>query len=287
MSSVRLAALNAARWFAANATTWILLSGIYSLTVSILLQTVVEQLQKKTISLFPVWILSMVLLLAPGALEKLPMPDLPSRWVGRKLFSEKFWSRLGGSSFLPLYLRHELRRTQTWVTLILTVTLGALLPQGREQAWIFIAQIPLQRALWSIGGWRRIALRTPDGTSLGGTLLLNAFLWSQLIQAFVAIASLAALHWFQNQALPASFVATSAATVSAVLGCSAVCMEGDAGRPWLVNFIGFSAGIIAAALVLWQPPLVILSAYVFSNLKHSVQNRLWAVEEFDEDALLS
>ena len=287
MTRHQLLLRNAARWFAAHAITWILLSAIYSLTVAILLQTIVEQLQKKPISLGPIWIVSMVLLLIPGALEKVPMPDLRLPGATRSFFSEAIWTQLGGASFLPLYLRHELRRTQTWVTLILTVTLASLLPTERAATWIFIAQLPLQRALWSIGGWRRIALRTPGGPQLGGALLLNAFLWSQMIQAAVALIAWSGLLLWDGKWQGTPVLALSAATLSGVLCCASVCMEGDAGRPWLVNFAGLSAALIGASLVYWQPALLILSGYVFSNLKHSVQNRLWSVEEFDEDALLS
>jgi len=257
------------------------------MAVAVLLQTIVEQLQKKPISLAPIWLGGMILLLIPGALEKLPLPELPFSMVRRSLFSERFWTQLGASSFLPLYLRHELRRPQTWLTLILTVALGALIPKERFALWIFVAQLPLQRGLWSIGGWRRIAVRTPGGPQLGGGLLLTAYLWSQAIQAAIALVAWGMLLLLEGKWETASFLHVTAATFSGVLCCAAVSMEGDAGRPWLVNFVGLSVALIASSLVYWQPALLILSAYIFSNLKHSVTYRLWSVEEFDEDALLS
>ncbi len=287
---MNLAALqlrNAARWFAANAITWVLLSSIYSLTVAILLQTIIERLQGAPAELAPIWLMSMLLLLIPGALEKLPLPNLPFQLSSRRLFSQTWWTRLGGSSLLPLYLRHELRRPQTWLTLVITVTLGALLPDAHLKLWIFIAQLPLQRALWSIGGWRRIALRTPDGPSEGATLLLTSFLWSQLIQGAVALLALLCARALENGTPAPDLAPLAAAQLASIFGCAAVTMEGDSGRPWLVNFAGLSAGIIAASVTLWQPALLLLAVYAFSNLKLNVKNRLWSVEEFDEDSLLS
>jgi hypothetical protein len=287
MTQTQLLLRNTYRWFVHHAALWLVLSSLYSLSVAVLLQTIVEQIQKKPVPLLPIWFAGMVLLLIPGALEKTPLPELPLSLTKKSFFSEQIWSRLGASSFLPLYLRHELRRTQTWITLILAVTLGALLPPERLALWIFVAQLPLQRGLWSIGGWRRIAVRTPGGPQLGGGLLLTAYLWSQGIQAAIALIAWAILLVFEGNWETGHFLQIAAATFSGVLCCAAVSMEGDAGRPWLVNFVGLSVALIASSLVYWQPALLILSAYIFSNLKHSVTYRLWSVEEFDEDAVLS
>jgi hypothetical protein len=286
MTAINLHLKNAARWFAANAVTWVLLSAIYSLTVAILLQTVFERLQGAQPELISIWVLSMGILLIPGALEFLPLPDLPRFRKKSRHFGEKFWTRLGGGSFLPLYLRHEFRRPQTWLTLVTAVTLGSFLEAEKLRIWIFISQLPLQRALWSIGGWRKIALRAPEGASLGASTLIASYCVSQVIQALIAWLSLLAVLTVSGASL-SPFIALLPACLSGVLCTAAVCMEGDSGRPWIVNFAGLSAGILGAALGLWEPALLVIAIYIYFNLKGSVKNRLWSVENFDEDSLLS
>jgi hypothetical protein len=286
MSPKALYIKNATRWLAANAVPWVLLSGIYSLTVAILLQTVLERLQGAQPALISIWMLSMAILLIPGALEHLPLPELPRLRPAKRLFRERIWSNLGGGSLLPLYLSHEFRRPQTWLTVLITVTLGSLLTDDRIRLFVFVAQLPLQRALWSIGGWRRIALRSPDGTALGASALIASYAVSQFLQLGIALVALATVRLSSGESL-SLLVEIIPACLSGVLCTAAVAMEGDSGRPWIVNFAGLSTGIIGAALGLWQPALLLISMYIYFNLKGTVKNRLWSVENFDEDALLS
>src|SRR5690606_37888150 len=100
-----------------------------------------------------------VLLLVPAILDSLPLPPLSfgKRPVGvlpKGVFGEPAIARAIGP-LGQLYLRHDLRRGGTWIAIILSVIAGSLLPEKLGPFWVFIALLPVQRALFTAERWHR------------------------------------------------------------------------------------------------------------------------------------
>jgi hypothetical protein len=95
----RLRLLSLMRFIREYLVSWGLLSLIYSLTLTLLLQPLLENALKTELAFKPLWALTCATLLLPGALEALRLPPLPFR---RGVFGERVWARLGGG-LTPLY----------------------------------------------------------------------------------------------------------------------------------------------------------------------------------------
>lgn len=276
--TTRLKLLNFARWLKEYLISWGLLSLIYSITVTVILEAVLENAFKSELDFGPIWIATAVLLLVPGVLEALPLPAVP--WIRRGFFSESFWRRLGGP-LVPLYLRHELRRGTTWLVLWISVALGTMLPPGKAAFFVFFAQLPVQRALYSIHRWRSIALVFRPMEC--GQALLSAVWIAQLIQwgiawmAFGIASEIPADQWLK----------LGAASLGAVLVGASMALEGDSGKPWMVNFISLAGGTLGGFLCLYSPWLLLAALYIAFNMRTIVLKRFLSVEHLDEDLVIS
>jgi hypothetical protein len=275
---------NLLRWAREYAVSWGLLSVIYSFTVTMILEPILERALRTELEPIPLWAATCALLLLPGALDSLPLPQVSFR-LGRfqvlrpGIFGERLFSRLGGP-LGPLYLRHELRRGSTWLMIVLTVLAAGLLPKGKQALWVLFAQLPMQRALYSVHSWRGLA-----AAHLGpkaGRPLLQALLLSQGFQ--VAFAWLAVgMAGFLPRDL---WLALGPAALGAGLAGAAVALEGDSGRPWLVNFFSLAAGTLGGYLCLASPWGLLAIAYLCSNTKGLAERRLLSVEHLDEDRIV-
>lgn len=277
---LRLRLLNAWRWLREYFWIWGFLSVIYSLTVALVLQPLVEQALKRELTLAPLWISVCALLLIPGMLERLPLPPISFRFfMPAGTFSERIWSSLG-EGLGRLYLRHELRRGAAWFTIVVVVLGGSLLPVGYRAFWVLLAQLPLQRALFSIHHWRAIAvLHHP---AHGAMRLMIAVTSAQLIQLGVGWVALGAVTGDFGQ----TWLKLGAGALGGLLAACATIFEGDSGRPWLVNFVAMTAAIVAGFLSFWSPWFVFLSIYGLLNMAGRVSGRLRSVEHLDEDHLV-
>lgn len=274
---VRLLLLNAWRWFKEYAVSWGVLSVIYSLTVSLLLQPILEQAFRHEFKLSWVWSVSCLLLLLPGVLEWMRLP--PFKLVKAGFFNEAIWVQKG-SPLLPLYLRHDLRRGPTWLALTLAVALGGVLPENKRALWILVAQLPVQRALYSLTHWKRVALTYFPNS--GAQNLVVSFGISQLIQALIASLAFAGTVGLsiEQTALYLN------AMVAMVVTSSALILEGDAGRPWLVNFFVLAGATLAGYLTLAFPITVLFVVYFWTSMRGAVKKRLFSVEHLDEDTVI-
>ena len=281
MTLGRLRLLNLLRWIKEYAISWGLLSAIYSYTLALILQPVLQKTLGGSVALPVVWILGIVLLLIPAGVEFLPAPPFHHpRWIiGERWFSEAGFRNFGGP-LLPLYLRHELRRFPTLLGIGFTTFAGVLLPLSHRGLWILIAQFPVQRALFSLQGWRGIALSASP--TQGGSWILRTLLVSQLIQLMVAWLALGLSGAFPM----AAWLQLGAGALSAVICSSSVALEGDSGRPWMVNFFSLAAGAVGGFLGYAYPWTVGLSLYIFYSMQAGVGKRLLSVEHLDEDRLL-
>ena len=272
MIPARLVILNLARWLREYAFVWGVLSVVYSLTVTLLLQPILERVFHREIPVAPLWALICGILIVPGILEHLPLPSFSLRRGLLSLMSK--------GSFIRLYLRHELRRGSTWLTIGLTVLVGVSLPDSKRALWILAAQLPVQRALYSIHRWRGLALSFQPQT--GASKLLAALSLSQVIQLLFAWSLLGLTGVFSVS----QWLLLGQGALGAVLSASMVAMEGDSGRPWIVNFISLASGILGGYLCYASPWVLLLVAYLFRNMQTNVGMRLHSVEHLDEDTLI-
>lgn len=281
---LNLRALNAWRWLKEYFISWGVLSAIYSVTVTLVLQPFLERALNRELPVAPIWALTCASLLVPGILESLNLGSISVRFKGLALlppgiFSEPLWNRLG-RSLVPLYLRHELRRGSTLLTLLLTVLAAGALPADKQAFWVLIAQLPAQRALYSIHHWRRLA--RGQFPAHGGPYLLTALACSQAIQWVISWGALG-LSGFVD---PAHWWRLGPASLGAVLSTSAVALEGDSGRPWMVNLIGMTAGILGGFLCLYSPFCLAGVAYFMIQLRKMAAERILSVESLDEDFVI-
>lgn len=278
----KLFALNLLRWLREYIVSWGLLSFIYSLTVTLILQSILEQALKKELEFKSLWFTTCATLLLPGLFEALKLPPLSFRkglltFMPPGVFGENLWQRWGGA-ITKLYLRHELRRGATWLVIVLVVLIASLLPDNKKALWVLIAQLPIQRALYSVHRWRGLALAFHP--KQGAEQLMRAIWASQFLQIFIAWIALVI-----TRSIPDPWMYGCAA-LGAVISAGSVAMEGDSGRPWMVNFIALAAGTLGGYLCLatpWALPFVI---YFGGRMAVAIENRLLSVEHLDEDTLI-
>lgn len=266
---MRLQLLNLARWFREYLLVWTALSFVYSITLVLVLQPLLELALKMEVPFWPLWIATCATLIFPAAVEALPQPL--SAELGRLSF---------GHGLIRLYLRHEFRRLGTWVGILVAVALAAIIPKDRAALWILIAQFPMQRALFSFQKWRVLAL--VEHPKLGSKSLMLALASSQLLQFLVAWLAVGAIGFFDANA----WLKLGLAGVAAVFAASAVCLEGDAGRPGLVNFITLAAAALGGFSTYAWPVGLGISAYLMMAMSGSIPERIRSVEHLDEDTLI-
>jgi len=268
----RLQLLNLLRWFREYSISWGLLSVIYSVTATMILQPLLEQAFQREIHFAPLWFLTCATLLVPGVIESIGFPPVP--WLVRRgKFKEL-------PVFMRTYLRHEFRRGSTWIAVLGVVIGGMMLPDGLRALWIMILLLPSQRALYSVHRWRRIAQGFLP--SNGGVALVDAFTVSQLVQFLVAWGA-----FVLSGVLPLELAwKYGVAGGCAVIAASSVALEGDSGRPWLVNFFSLAVAVLAGYLVLAFPAVALAVLYFRHAARSTLGSRLKSVEHLDEDSLV-
>ncbi|MCC7442894.1 MAG: hypothetical protein IT285_14775 [Bdellovibrionales bacterium] len=223
-----------------------------------------------------------VLLTVAGAagVELLPLGALPLR---RGLFRESFWKKLGGR-ITPLYLRQEFRRGPTWAAILLTAFAAAMLPPAWAPLWIIICQWPVQRALHSGRRWQRfVRLHARDG---GISAYLGSLWTAQVIQYLLLFVALGILPGSPLSSTPA-VAALGCGGLGAVLGGVSVAVEGDSGRPGLVNLVSLTAGTICGVACFASPWFLLAVIYFCTRTADTGRYRLRSVEWFDEDTFVS
>jgi hypothetical protein len=268
---LRLRALNLLRWLKEYALVWTLLSVIYAITVTLALQPILERVFGQALPFTPLLLALCTVLLIPGVFEALPLPAVPIP-AGRLIM---------GAPLTRLYQRHELRRGTTWLVVAVSAVAGAALPAAWLPLWILIAQLPAQRALYSVGRW--LALARAHDPRQGSVRLLDAIWIAQTVQfvkgwiVFGLLARPPLSHW----------LALGAGGLGGALSSSMMALEGDSGRPYLVNFLALAAGTMGGYLCFYSPWFLLLVAYAAVQLRGLAVNRSRSVEHLDEDAQIS
>ncbi|HTL12867.1 MAG TPA: hypothetical protein VL588_10290 [Bdellovibrionota bacterium] len=282
MRYIRLQTLNGLRWLRESILFWTILFTVSALTTALLLQGVLGVVFHVPVSWQAV-ALGVGLTVALGAvLENLPVGAIP---LSSGIFSERFWSRIGGR-LLPLYLRNELRRGPTWITLGLACMAGAILPRAWAPLWLLLAQWPVQRALHSGRNWQRLVRLHARGPRDGIPNFLVSLAVSQVLQYLLLLAAVWAVPdgalAFANPKIH-----LAAGGLGAVIGATSVAVEGDSGRPGLVHLISLTAGTLWGLACAAYPWSLGAALYFFSRMAATGRYRLASVEWFDEDTFIS
>ncbi|MBC7692238.1 MAG: hypothetical protein H7222_10755 [Methylotenera sp.] len=253
---------------------WLLLSSIYSLTAALILQGIFENLTKFEISLQLIWLGTVLTLFIPAMLERIsaPVPDNGTL---------NSFTAMVRDPFIRIYLKHDLRRLATLLTWLVSLVIGFLLPEKKHALWVLAAQLPLQRALFSVHKWRTLAIAHYPRS--GAEKLITSLWASQTCQLLLASLGLLAnphVHFHE-------WLMTVIGAWGGIITASSMCMEGDSGRPWLVNFITLAAGTLAGFLCFYSPWFLAVAIYFSWNIRSRVEQRLHSVEHLDEDSLLS
>lgn len=277
-----LAVRNFGRWLRAHIVSWGVLGVIYATTLAILMQPV---LGAEATSLGEIALINALVLLVPGAIEYVGV-HLQRHPLGgpglRPLVS--------GRGIIRLWQAHEWRKLSTWACVALAVVLGvgfARVGSPNQSLWIVIAQLPAQRALWSVWRWKDMVLnRDPRsgaarlvvalGLSFVQWMLLSTLLW---IEVGIAVGGAVPAGW--------SVARTGFAVVLAAFANAAVCWEGDSGRPWLVNTIALALGSVAGWLTDALPWSGVLLALLGYRYVQELGLRPLSVARMDEDTLVS
>ncbi|MBI4925689.1 MAG: hypothetical protein HY843_07175 [Bdellovibrio sp.] len=196
------------------------------------------------------------------------------------IFAEKLWNQ-SRTSFIQLYLRHELRRGATWFTVILVVLLNLIFEKNKPLTWIFISLLPMQRALYSLRYWRNLALSFHP--VWGAKQLLSGFVISQVIQFFIAWSAFGIIYFTSFQ----EWFFISLACLGAMVSSVFVALEGDSGRPWLVHFIALASGLLGGFVTyLWSWMFLFICYLLYKQLQN-IEKRLYSIEYIDEDLVIS
>jgi hypothetical protein len=265
---------------------WGFLAAVYSVTLALLLEPLLALGTGLQLDFFTLWLWTVGSLVLPALLQLLPgaVPDAVAgtgRWIAGALAPALGRRVPGPGSLARLYLRHESRRLAPWVGVALAGAAAAAFPVDRNSLWLVFSQVPLQRALFGVPAWARLAhFRDPRA---GGRHLLGALAASQLLQAAAAsVVGFCVTGWGFGVWAKLSWAALAGA-----LGGCAVALEGDAGRPWLVSFLSLAAGVVAALLTYAWPWFALAVAPVFISMSRAVEGRLRSIEHPDEDSFIS
>lgn len=297
-TDLRLSALNAWRWILHHGFEWGLLGAVYSLAAALLVEPAAQHLLEKfqagapgarTVGWRELWILIWIFITLPFFLERYRGVE-----AGLPLFRSKNSRNSKSLSFIRVYFMHELRRWQGWASALVVVLFGSIALEIRDLTpffFVFIAQFSVQRALYSIGSWRRLISVAPHLQS--PAMLWNAFLCVQLFWFVLSWAALGAVMWIEYDWLSMDFLPRPVFPLWLTLGVSggvaviagaSVALEGDSGRPWLVNLLAFTAGTMGGLITLAAPIWGFLGAVYFaSRLRALSRGRLLSVENFHED----
>ncbi len=273
----KLKLLNIARWVKEHLLLWSFLAIVYSFTAAQLLEPLSGKMLGREVEVVQVWGWVWLTLAFPVLISLIPAPA--PRFLGglARLTRTKGLGRL--------VVLHELRSLRIWVAMGLSVlashTLSRVMGDRVLAALVFTAQVPIHVALVRIESWRRIfALNGPErgAVHLMRSLLALSILIG-LIFALVATLSLGLTT--------ARGLALLSACFGAALGAVAVSLEGDSGRPFLVNLIALTTGSLMGFLCLWTPAFLPLGALFYFYQEGRAALRIKAVERVDEDVFFS
>ncbi len=268
---MKLFTLNFLRALKENFFSWFVLGSIYLLSASQLLQPIFEWALKRELPGTWMFVGVALLILSAGLLASL----------FERVFGAKFALPLRIPRRLSHYLwfTHMSRRAATWIVVAITVGLGIWLEQKNLFFfWLLAAQLMNQIHMFAADRWRAFFC-----FNLGRTAALNLvheFVGSHVFFGVVVYALLYFFwptHEWLKWLLP---------TVSALWGASVVVLEGDSGKPLLVNSVSLVLGTLCGLIVFMEPGFIVLVAWACLRIPELSHNRFWSVENADQDAVL-
>ncbi len=277
MVTTKLKWLNLYRWLKEYIILWTLLGSIYSLAGAVLFQPIFQWITKKEPSLLNSWLLTNSFVIIS--------------WLFHSFlsnFSFKQANRYLVKAHAPLstfFCVNELRKVSVLAVIFVTVITGAFLNSHSFQIWVILAQLPIQVSLFNLKPWEQITLQR--SALVGAKELLRGLLKVQLITAILATILVVTLWIVQGQSVSLAIIGSLA---SGVLGASlmsaGVALEGDSGRPFLVNSISLVSGTLAGLLCFAMPVSLLFCLYLYHRFEAVTLNRLRSIAPIDEDTLV-
>lgn len=188
--------------------------------------------------------------------------------------------------FSYLYLSQELRKFSAWLSSAAVCFTLFLLPKQ----WMFltpvVVQFSLQRALYGLRAWTQLFnLHTPSAPSHE---VLDGILLSQLVQWLAVSGTLfifQPLDAWKNLPVPAWewWIAMNGVLV----GAASVVLEGDAGKPLLVQFISLATGLFSGFLCFFSPWFFLGVVYFYFRMRQLAARRLASIEAVGDDLVVS
>jgi hypothetical protein len=280
MTLLRLNLLNVLRWFRANAFAWIALGVPYFFGIGLLLEPFLEEVGRGETKVTQNGVWAVLLGVFIGAIV---IRLLAQNW-------NRGFPLSAGFAPGKLYVQNRLRELWTFFTALIIVLLADLALSYSILFWIFLIQLGVQRELYSVSDWRNVFLLSYPQS--GAARFLSQFRMQQLIFFFLVWGAMGVsglLGGFQSELGVSSSEWLQAGWVGlgAVLGASAVALEGDSGRPILVQLISLTTGTLAGLVCFASPWILPIVIYFVVQIEKMSINRLKSVENFYEDTLIS
>lgn len=178
-------------------------------------------------------------------------------------------SRRGPSLFqkrLPAFeiiFKNELRQLSTWILFVLITLFGFLIPSEYPFFWAIACHGWVQKGAFQIPKWAKLCRYLyPTEES------------KNILPALAAVSLfLSTLSFLILMGLEAFSVKIWIVCMGSLLAACSTLMEGDLGKPILVNLISLTAGLIGGALCFYSPWIILIIAYLFERMIHLTEKR--------------
>jgi hypothetical protein len=264
---MNLTLLNGWRTFKENFFPWTLLGFVYLFAVTQLLEPILEWAIKGEISNTLVAGAILVCVFLAGCFQ----------WLSR--YFPAFQIKLPKKLSHYLWLSQALRTSSNVLLALIVVAFGIWVHASKMHfLWLMLVQIPAQVQLFQAEKWRTFFCLTLGKDS--SARLVREF---TVFQVFTGFATYCLLYFFWPHEIWLQWLVPTLATL---WGASVVILEGDSGRPYLVNFVSLLLGTMAGAFVKIEISFIVFVAWACFTIPGLSRNRFWSVENADQDTLL-
>lgn len=203
-----------------------------------------------------------------------PLPEVVFRWIVTP------WRRVSGSFIGKIYRCHEFRRKSFWLGIVLTSVGGGILCKEHPATWVFLCQFPVMRSLF--GAYRWFPLARVMGGPHGAEDFVSGFVVHAVLQGILALFGMSLLM------VPVeTLVRLLPCTLGATAAGACLVLEGDSGRPFLVNLLSLTAGLLAGSFCFYSSWVLLVVGYFVLKVRELALHRFQSVELFDEDTLIA
>jgi hypothetical protein len=269
---VNLQLKNLFRWIWYHLFEWLLLGGLYVVGLTILLRGLYDSLEEVGRLDWTFFVLVAALLLLPVI-----------QWGVRKLNAVSMPIPLIRSRrLLAMLAVHEMRKPSSFVIMgAQTVMMAIFLAQeGRGIHLVLASQLYVQSLLYSVRLWIPFAQKFhPRTGAIDLYVAMTAFSGLAILPSASAAVLISGTGSYD-------VLSVLSGVIGANLAASMMCLEGDGGRPWLVNLFSMLAGTFFGLICFQFSWVVLLLLYLYPSMMGYVRGRHRSLEYFDEDVTI-